>query len=237
MTSKTIYVNNHPYVYRLDHPVTGEFYIGYRSANKKPAHLDLPVYRTSSDEVKERFDEFNWTIIAEFFDADSAYDFEQLLIFEEWKDPLQLNKSCYYGKQRLKNTGHSPETRAKMSAARQGFKFSAESKAKISASHKGKKMSPESIAKRSATNKGKKRKPNSKPVSAETKAKMSASRLGSKRTAETKAKMSAWQKGVKKETTSCPHCGKVGGKSNMKRYHFDNCKIHQVNLLSDHALV
>lgn len=22
----------------------------------------------------------------------------------------------------------------------------------------------------------------------------------------------------------CPHCGKVGGKSAMKRYHFDNCK-------------
>jgi len=24
-------------------------------------------------------------------------------------------------------------------------------------------------------------------------------------------------------TSQCPHCGKSGGSSNMKRYHFDNC--------------
>lgn len=23
----------------------------------------------------------------------------------------------------------------------------------------------------------------------------------------------------------CPHCGLVGGDRNMKRYHFDNCKL------------
>jgi hypothetical protein len=23
----------------------------------------------------------------------------------------------------------------------------------------------------------------------------------------------------------CPHCGKEGGHTNMKRYHFDNCKF------------
>ena len=23
---------------------------------------------------------------------------------------------------------------------------------------------------------------------------------------------------------ACPHCGKSGGRTNMKRYHFDNCK-------------
>jgi len=26
---------------------------------------------------------------------------------------------------------------------------------------------------------------------------------------------------------TCPHCGKVGGLSNMKRYHIDNCKLKQ----------
>jgi len=33
-------------------------------------------------------------------------------------------------------------------------------------------------------------------------------------------------KGKQKETT-CPHCGKVGGASNMSRYHMDNCKLKQ----------
>jgi hypothetical protein len=65
--------------------------------------------------------------------------------------------------------------------------------------------------------------------------------------AETRQKMSDWQKGVPKgpmseeqkqlrrdkqkgvlkgpqQQLTC-HCGKTGGESNMKRYHFSNCKI------------
>jgi group I intron endonuclease len=30
--------------------------------------------------------------------------------------------------------------------------------------------------------------------------------------------------GVPKEKVTCPHCGKIGGKPIMNRYHFDNCK-------------
>jgi hypothetical protein len=30
--------------------------------------------------------------------------------------------------------------------------------------------------------------------------------------------------GVPKEKITCPHCGKVGGKNTMGRWHFDNCK-------------
>ena len=32
------------------------------------------------------------------------------------------------------------------------------------------------------------------------------------------------RRGIKKDTLTCPHCNKVGGDSQMKRYHFDNCK-------------
>lgn len=32
-------------------------------------------------------------------------------------------------------------------------------------------------------------------------------------------------KGKPKKTIVCPHCGKVGGAGNMKRYHFDYCKL------------
>lgn len=32
------------------------------------------------------------------------------------------------------------------------------------------------------------------------------------------------QKGKPQEKLTCPHCGKVGGKSVMKRWHMDNCK-------------
>ena len=94
-----ISMNIYPYVYRLDHPVTGEFYIGYRSANKVPAEQDLgQKYFTSSKVVKPRFNEFQITIVAEFFCAESAWDFEQELIFESWESNRvsSLNLSCYF---------------------------------------------------------------------------------------------------------------------------------------------
>jgi len=38
-------------------------------------------------------------------------------------------------------------------------------------------------------------------------------------------KISAKLKGVSKKKVQCPHCEKIGGAGNMKRYHFDNCKV------------
>jgi hypothetical protein len=32
------------------------------------------------------------------------------------------------------------------------------------------------------------------------------------------------RKGIPSKQVVCPHCGKIGGNSGMKRYHFDNCK-------------
>jgi hypothetical protein len=42
-----------PYVYICTHNVTGEFYIGYREANKKPSHIDLLEYKTSSKKAEK----------------------------------------------------------------------------------------------------------------------------------------------------------------------------------------
>lgn len=45
------------------------------------------------------------------------------------------------------------------------------------------------------------------------------------RTEEVKNKISETKKGVKQQIVTCPHCKKEGGISNMKRHHFDNCKL------------
>ena len=91
-----------PYVYICTHNITGDFYIGYREANIKPSHLDLPEYKTSSTKVHSNFQNYNWTIVAEFFDGESAYDFEQELIHINWGNPNLLNENCHYGKSRFK---------------------------------------------------------------------------------------------------------------------------------------
>ncbi len=96
----------------------------------------------------------------------------------------------------------------------------------------------------SKTTKGRK----GKPCSKETKQKLRDYNLGKKLSKETKQKMRKANigkklskehiekiakankgqisnfKGISQECVQCPYCGKVGGNSGMKRWHFDNCK-------------
>lgn len=53
------------------------------------------------------------------------------------------------------------------------------------------------------------------------KQKISKTLTGIKRTEESKRKMSL----AKKIKLQCPFCNKIGGSSQMKRWHFNNCKI------------
>lgn len=56
--------------------------------------------------------------------------------------------------------------------------------------------------------------------------------FGRKQTEETKRKIANKISGYRKtqKRIQCPHCKKVGGIVNMKRYHFNNCKIIGINL-------
>jgi len=103
---------------------------------------------------------------------------------------------------------HSPESNAKRSATlkgRQKGPNSLEHNKNISKSKKGKKGKPqteESKLKNSLSNKG-------RIVSEETGKKISLAKIG---------------KPCPQKIIECPHCKKTGGNSNMKRFHFDNCR-------------
>lgn len=112
-----------PYVYKCTHRITGQFYIGFRCGNKVESAQDIFKYRTSSKLVQETFDDFDVVILAEFFDKVDAYDFEQQLIWEDWKNPLILNKSCFHNGARFSTAGktgyhRSEETKKKISKSR-----------------------------------------------------------------------------------------------------------------------
>ena len=127
-----------PYVYKLTHKITSKFYIGVRWVNIYPSGLDLGIrYKTSSKYVKPVFEEFNYEIVAEFFNHEDAIDFEQQSIAENWNNPLLLNKAIQVTK-KFRCTGHSEETKAKMSIA----KMSIAKKGKPP-NNKGKKLSNE----------------------------------------------------------------------------------------------
>lgn len=191
--------------------------------------MDLGIkYFTSSKIVKLNFEEFEHTVLAEFFNSDDAYKFEQYLIFENWGNPLLLNKFHQYNSLKMFKTNGvvSDETRNKISVANKGKKrkttslvhrrnlsiantgnkATKETKQKLSTSHLGKKQSAETILKRSIANTGKKRSP-------ETCLKLSIANsgkhwtveqrkklVGKKRSDETKDKISNSKKNLSPET-------------------------------------
>lgn len=59
-----------PYVYKLVHKTTGQFYYGYQYANRVPSTESLGVcYFTSSKIIsKLGFENFNCIVLTEFFD-------------------------------------------------------------------------------------------------------------------------------------------------------------------------
>ena len=120
-----------------------------------------------------------------------------------------------------KGRKRSPETLAKMSAAKKGRKLSPEHIAKMSATRKGRKMSPEFCAKMSDTRKGRKSSP-------ETCAKMSAARKGIKKTPEHIAKISAARKGIKlsPETITKRQAARAANRA-LKLFQYSSERHHQ----------
>lgn len=188
----------HPYVYICTNLNNGQYYIGYREANSLPAELDFPSYRTSNPHIKREFKSYAWTIIAEFLDGDAAYDFEQQLIFENWENPLLINKFCFYGKRRFKSFSGpnvSESTRKKISDRHRGVAKSQTHKEHISTSLLG------------------------HQVSQSTKTKIQESRLQNPIPKE-QLRESYAARGLE----TCPHCGKVGASMIMQRWHFARCR-------------
>lgn len=165
-----------PYVYRLTHKETGQFYIGYREANNLPAIEDLPLYQTSSTKVHTLgFENFSYVILIEFTNGRDAYDFENRLIEQNIKDPLCLNGHyTKNNKNRYRFVGtHSDKTRAKMSADKLGKSLSHEHIAALLLNRRKGPHTAETIAKMSAAKIG-------RPLSQAHKTALSISRKGVK---------------------------------------------------------
>ena len=207
------------YVYKLTHKVTGQFYIGYRGANKLPAAEDLPKYRSSSQKVKEMgFDNFNWEILAEFQTPEEAYGHENRLIAESFDSPLCLN-----GHYRLANNGkrfRSDTAGPKISAKQTGRKLSEETKRKIRdywddevrekqrLNRLGRKDSEEAKKRKSEWQLG-------RTMPQETREKLSKAKQGRKNPRSEEGRR-AIAEGSKK-TGHCPHCDRYVTLNNLSR--------------------
>jgi hypothetical protein len=137
---------NKPYVYKITHMLTEEYYIGYRMANTKSAKLDLgTVYKTSSKIIKDLgFDNFKKEIVAEFYNVNrddaglEAWVYEQQLIKSYFQDSLCLNRhyqNVENSKEYFRTSGPlSEDIKIKMSkprANKENMRLSDERKAKL----------------------------------------------------------------------------------------------------------
>jgi hypothetical protein len=184
-----------PYVYMGIHNISGAIYIGYREGNVKlniPSSSDLGVHYFTSGKISATaFNEFTWTIIAEFFSPVDAYLFEQELIETHWDNPLLLNQQFYKGDGSaiFRHTGKTPGFT--------GHTHSAETKLYISNAISGagngmygKTHSESSIALMSSKKIGANNPSYKRPVSQETREKLRKAATGKTKSAETRLKIS-----------------------------------------------
>ena len=122
------------------------------------------------------------------------------------------------GESKLKGTHRTPEVRKKISDGHRGKKLSDEHKKNLSANHWSKKGDAEKIADKIAE------KHHGIKQSDEQKKKRFAWRADEEKVKAHGLKVSKALKGRKCKIVTCPYCGKSGGESGMKCWHFNNCK-------------
>ncbi len=189
-----------PYVYKVVHKLTGHYYFGFRAINKVQSHLDLGYkYFTSSKIVKPNFHDYDSYILAEFFKAEDAFDFEQSLIKEHWGNPMLINKVLTIDYKVKFNTLGRPRTedeKSRQSKARKGiFKMTEENKLKMSQRMKGRLVSDATRLKNAEASRlrvcsdATREKQKNRITSDETKAKLSLAHKGKTISEETKLRM------------------------------------------------
>ena len=222
MSSKSIYTKNPKlptrleYFYLIQHKASGKFYAGSKYAITQYVHPDqfwnsdhkFPYYTKSKLVEKIRIEEgpdaFTVCFISPRPNHD-AREFEAKFLNSinaasnfDW-----LNQSNGSNNFKCESHAHSDETKAKIGLASAGRICSDITRAKMSEARLG-------VSK-----------------SDETKLRMSESFKGRIFSDEHRNNISLSQRGKIQETLTCVHCNKEGGKSNMKRYHFDNCKSNK----------
>jgi hypothetical protein len=196
---RTAALRTYHYLYKIVRN-DGKYYIGIHSTD----NLNDGYFGSGKrlwQSIKRHGKGAHKKTILEFAPSRTALKERELALVnpETMKDPLCMNLAQGGGAGPAK---HSDATKSKMSAIRRGVPKSEAHRKAISLSHAGKE--------------GHKHTP-------EAKAKVSAALRLRVVTDETRRRQSESQRGRPRSLLVCPHCGKSGGNSNMRRYHFENC--------------
>lgn len=205
----------HHFVYKTTNRINGKIYVGaHKTESMDDEYMGSGKILLRAIE-KYGIKNFERKILTKFDNADDMYKMEAILVNEEFvADKNTYNIKCggfggfdYINKNGLGlKWGVSPsdETKRKISKSKMGQKHSKKSREKMKQNNWGRR-DPEGQREHL-------RWAASLPKSEEHKRKISKSLKGKR-------------KGEKQPIIKCPHCETEGGTSNMKRWHFDNCKL------------
>lgn len=202
-------------IYKITNEINKKIYVG-----KHSTHNIDDSYMGSGVALQRAFDKYgieNFTkeIIHVCDTCEDALILESEIVdldFVNRKDTYNLVVGGLSG-----STGTivSEETRQKQSAAKKGRKLTQEHKDKIADSLRGK---PSRAA-------GSVKSEEAKRKTSEALKGRTSPMKGKTHSEDTRQALSDLNKGRPKPVVTCPHCGKSGGASAMKRWHFDNCKL------------
>ena len=229
------------YLYIKQHIITGKLYFGktikpdpikYKGSGK----YWLRHLKTHGEKEVETL----WYCL--FVEENSCIEFalmfsqqQNIIKSENWLN-LKAEDGLNIGSNSRINFHHTQETKEKMSVLKTGVTHSEETKKLLSNIQSNR--SEEWRNKISLANKGRVSTFNGRSHSEESRRKMSIARIGNTnsvgnkaalgciRSEETRKKISEANKG-KHPIVICPHCLKEGGRNNMYRWHFNNCKFKE----------
>jgi len=130
---------------------------------------------------------------------------------------LQSEENKRKQSERMKGIPKTETAKKKMSDAKKGIPCSEKLKRINSLVHSGKIVSSEIRSRISNSHKN-------LPKSDQHRLNISKSKKGCIQSLATREGASKANKGKLKIKVECPHCGKIGGKNTMGRWHFNNCK-------------
>lgn len=219
------------YVYEVTNNLNGMVYIGARAVEKRlptsKGYLGSGklIKKAVADIGRENFTKKVLCITSE----EHAYWLESKIVNEEFvarEDTYNIKTGGKGGGTKgIKLKPLSESAKQNLREKNLGKKLTKETRIKISESNKGI-ARPKDAEYRRKISDGLKGNTNrrGKKTSDSAKEKIREARAKQVITDETKKKISEALKGKKHEKVTCDHCGKVGGVTGMKRWHFDNCK-------------
>lgn len=196
-------------IYKSVNTKTGKVYIGFDSnwPNRVSVHKssykkqDYKFYRSIR---KYGWDSFDWSVVYQSYDREHTLNVMEKYFIKEYDSYNNGYNSTLGGDGCF------------------GLILSAEARKKISDKNKiPKPQTSEHIEKRANSLRGRK----NGPMCEETKRKISQSTKGISKPFSEQHKKNLKCHSNNSTKVSCPHCGKTGQLTNMKRWHFDNCKL------------